>query len=42
MGYATSSGGGKHIRIYTISLRKQPKFQDGMFDILSKLTPIKL
>jgi hypothetical protein len=41
-GYATSSGGGKHIKIYKISLKTNPPFQDGMFDILSKNTPIKL
>jgi len=41
-GYVISTGGGRHIKIYKISLKKLPQFQDGMFDILSKNTPIKL
>jgi hypothetical protein len=41
-GYATSIGGGKQPKIYTISLKKQTKFSKGMFDILSEETPIKL
>ena len=41
-GYARRSGGGKQPRIYTISLKKKTNLKPGMFDILSKETPIKL
>jgi len=41
-GYLKSSGGGKQPRIYTISLKKTTEFNDGMFDILSKKTPVKI
>ena len=41
-GYVTSSGGGKQVRIYKISARKQRKREKGMFDVINKYSPMKL
>ncbi|MBI2136528.1 hypothetical protein HYU06_05645 [Candidatus Woesearchaeota archaeon] len=38
-GYVTVTGGGKKIRLYKITMRKQLPRQQGMFDILNKYNP---
>lgn len=38
-GYVAAMGGGKRIRIYKITMRKQRKRDKGMFDILNKHNP---
>ena len=41
-GYVTTTGGGKKKRLYKISMKKQRKREQGMFDILNKYSPMKL
>ncbi len=38
-GYITTSGGGRRIRLYKITMRKQLKRDPGMFDIINKYSP---
>lgn len=41
-GHVTRWGGGKKLRIYKITMRKQRPRVPGMFDILNKYSPMKL
>ena len=41
-GNVTVSGGGKQIRLYKITIRKQRERALGMFDIINKYSPMKL
>jgi hypothetical protein len=41
-GHVTVKGGGRIIRIYKITMRKQLPRQNGMFDIINKYSPMKL
>lgn len=41
-GYVTTSGGGKQVRIYKITMRKQRPRVPGMFDIINRYSPMKL
>jgi hypothetical protein len=38
-GYVTTSGGGRKIRLYKITMRKQLARDPGMFDIINKYSP---
>lgn len=41
-GYVTTSGGGKQVRLYKITMRKQRPRVPGMFDIINRYSPMKL
>ncbi len=41
-GFVQTKGGGKQIKIYTIDLKRNTNFQNGMFDILNKYAPQKV
>ncbi|MFH0979243.1 MAG: helix-turn-helix domain-containing protein [Candidatus Woesearchaeota archaeon] len=41
-GYLTTTGGGRKIRFYKISTKKQRIRSPGMFDIINKYSPMKL
>lgn len=38
--YLSTTGGGKQIRLYKITVRKQPPRKPGMWDILNKYNPV--
>ena len=40
--YVTVSGGGRQKRLYTVTIRKQRKRADGMFDIINRYSRIKV